>query len=230
MTEFGIEGVFVGRPSVLGYRGTKPVLSAITKAAVDVPELTLTELNLDGDDQADRTVHGGVDKAVYVYPAAHYPAWEADGFPGDFGFFGENVTVSGPLEDDVRIGDVWAWGDALLQVSQPRRPCFKMVMKAGRPDVVPMLVDSGRSGWYLRVLRTGTVPTTGSLRLVSRSEGPTIAEVYLVSFANFAQLPQRHFDAALALAERVLATPELADQYRRSMESTVERWRVRRAG
>ena len=223
-------GVFVGRPSVLGYRGRTPVLSGITKTRVDAPELALSELNLEGDDQADRTVHGGVDKAVYVYPAVHYPAWEADGFPAELGFYGENVTVTGATEDDVRVGDVWSWGDALLQVSQPRRPCFKMAMKAGRPDVIPALVDSGRSGWYLRVLRTGTVPTAGPLRLVEKSEGPTITEVYLVSFANFAQLPPEHFDAAFALAERVVATPELAEQYRRGIESTVERWRSRRAG
>ncbi|HEY3471361.1 MAG TPA: MOSC domain-containing protein, partial [Amycolatopsis sp.] len=75
-----LAGVYVGEPSVLGYRRERPVLSAITKTRVTAPELALTELNLDGDRQADLTVHGGVDKAVYVYPVEHYPAWAADGF------------------------------------------------------------------------------------------------------------------------------------------------------
>ncbi|OXM65525.1 MOSC domain-containing protein [Amycolatopsis vastitatis] len=225
-----IAGVYVGEPSVLGYRRERPVLSAITKAPVTAPELTLTELNLDGDRQADLTVHGGVDKAVYVYPSEHYPAWAADGFEASQGGFGENVSLTGVTEDDVRIGDVWAWGDALVQVSQPRQPCFKLAMKTGRKDVTPLMIDSGRCGWYLRVLRPGTVPTSGALEVVERSDGPTITEVYLVSFANYGQLPPDKVEAALDLADRVLATPALSASYRDGVQSTVDRWRARRAG
>ncbi|MET8996143.1 MOSC domain-containing protein [Amycolatopsis sp. NPDC004169] len=225
-----VDGVFVGEPSVLGYRRERPVLSAITKARVTVPELALTELNLDGDRQADLTVHGGVDKAVYVYPAAHYPAWAADGVDAEPGGFGENVSLSGVTEDDVRIGDVWAWGDALVQVSQPRQPCFKLAMKTGRKDITPLMIDSGRCGWYLRVLRPGTVPTAGPVELAERSDGPTITEVYLISFANYGQLPEDKVDAALDLADRVLAAPALSAAYRDGVQSTVDRWRARRAG
>ncbi|MDS0137664.1 MULTISPECIES: MOSC domain-containing protein [unclassified Amycolatopsis] len=225
-----VDGVFVGEPSVLGYRRERPVLSAITKARVTAPELHLTELNLDGDRQADLTVHGGVDKAVYVYPAEHYPAWAADGLDAEPGGFGENVSLSGVTEDDVRIGDVWAWGDALVQVSQPRQPCFKLAMKTGRKDVTPLMIDSGRSGWYLRVLRPGTVPTSGPVELVERADGPTITEVYLVSFANYGQLPEDKVGAALDLADRVLAAPALSASYRGGVQSTVDRWRARRAG
>ncbi|MGV9359261.1 MOSC domain-containing protein [Amycolatopsis sp. NPDC003731] len=225
-----VDGVFVGEPSVLGYRRERPVLSAITKARVTAPELHLTELNLDGDRQADLTVHGGVDKAVYVYPAEHYPAWAADGLDAEPGGFGENVSLSGVTEDDVRIGDVWAWGDALVQVSQPRQPCFKLAMKTGRKDVTPLMIDSGRSGWYLRVLRPGTVPTSGPVELVERADGPTITEVYLVSFANYGQLPEDKVEAALDLADRVLAAPALSASYRGGVQSTVDRWRARRAG
>ncbi len=225
-----VDGVFVGEPSVLGYRRERPVLSAITKARVTAPELNLTELNLDGDRQADLTVHGGVDKAVYVYPAEHYPAWAADGLEAEPGGFGENVSLSGATEDDVRIGDVWAWGDALVQVSQPRQPCFKLAMKTGRKDVTPLMIDSGRSGWYLRVLRPGTVPTSGPVELAERADGPTITEVYLVSFANYGQLPDDKVEAALDLADGVLAAPALAASYRAGVQSTVDRWRARRAG
>ncbi|MGW4065836.1 MOSC domain-containing protein [Amycolatopsis sp. NPDC004747] len=225
-----VDGVFVGEPSVLGYRRERPVLSAITKARVTAPELNLTELNLDGDRQADLTVHGGVDKAVYVYPTEHYPAWAAEGLDAEPGGFGENISLSGATEDDVRIGDVWAWGDALVQVSQPRQPCFKLAMKTGRKDVTPLMIDSGRCGWYLRVLRPGTVPTSGAVELVERADGPTITEVYLVSFANYGQLPEDKVAAALDLADRVLATPALSASYRGGVQSTVDRWRARRAG
>jgi MOSC domain-containing protein YiiM len=225
-----LAGVYVGEPSVLGHRREQPVLSAITKARVTVPELKLTELNLDGDRQADLTVHGGVDKAVYVYPAAHYPAWAADGFEASLADFGENISLTGVTEDDVRIGDVWAWGDALVQVSQPRSPCFKLAMKTGRKDVVPAMIDSGRSGWYLRVLRPGTVPTSGSVELVERADGPTITEVYLISFANYGQLPPEKVEPALDFADRVLATPALSPSWSAGVQSTVDRWRARRAG
>jgi MOSC domain-containing protein YiiM len=225
-----VAGVYVGEPAVLGYRRERPVFSGITKARVTAPELKLSELNLDGDRQADLTVHGGVDKAVYVYPAEHYPAWAADGFEVERGAFGENVSLTGATEDDVRIGDVWAWGDALLQVSQPRQPCFKLGMKTGRKDVAPAMIDSGRCGWYLRVLRPGTVPTSGAIELAERADGPTITEVYLVSFANYGQLPPDRVEAALDFADRVLAAPALADRLRGHLRSTVDRWRERRAG
>jgi MOSC domain-containing protein YiiM len=225
-----VDSVYVGEPSVLGHRRDRPVLSAITKARVSAPELKLTELNLDGDRQADLTVHGGVDKAVYVYPAEHYAAWREDGFDASVADFGENVSLSGVTEDDVRIGDVWAWGDALVQVSQPRSPCFKLAMKTGRKDVTPLMIDSGRSGWYLRVLRPGTVPTSGAIELVERADGPTIAEVYVVSFANYGQLPEEKVGAALDFAERVLSAPALSASWGTGVRSTVDRWRARRAG
>ena len=86
-----VDSVYVGEPSVLGYRRELPVLSGITKARATAPELKLTELNLDGDRQADLTVHGGPDKAVYVYPAEHYAAWREDGFEVSTADFGENI-------------------------------------------------------------------------------------------------------------------------------------------
>jgi MOSC domain-containing protein YiiM len=231
MTDLRLAGVFAGRPSVLGHRRGRPVLSAIVKDPVSAPELTLTQLNLDGDEQADLTVHGGVDKAVYVYPSAHYDAWVADGFDVGLGHFGENLAVSGADETTVRIGDVWAWGEARLQVSQPRQPCFKLAMRTGRKDVVPGMIDSGRTGWYLRVLRPGTVPTGGALTVVETDAGaPTINQVHLVAFANFAQLERPQAEAGIRFAERVLATPALSSSYRGGIRSAVDRWRSRHAG
>ncbi|WP_407641722.1 MOSC domain-containing protein [Amycolatopsis panacis] len=166
-----LESVYIGRPALLGHRRGLPVLSAIGKARVEQPELALSELNLDGDEQADPTVHGDVDKAVYAYPAEHYRDWRADGYEVALGDFGENLSLSGVAEDEVRIGDVWAWGEARVQVSQPRSPCFKLAMRTGRKDVVPAMIDTGRCGWYLRVLEPGTVPTSGPVGWSSAAAG-----------------------------------------------------------
>ncbi|MFE6610215.1 MOSC domain-containing protein [Amycolatopsis sp. NPDC057786] len=231
MSTLEVNEVFVGRPSVLGMKRDVPVYSAIAKSRVDAPSLRLDEINLAGDDQADRSVHGGVDKAVYVYPATHYPAWAEQGFPAVAGDFGENASVTGADEYDVRVGDIWAWGDALVQVSQPRTPCFKLAMKTGRKDVIPAMIDSGRSGWYLRVLRTGEVPTSGRMTLEERDPAsPTIAEVYVASFTNVAQLDDERRDAYWSLLDRVLAAPALTRQYRDGLESAKRRREERNAG
>ncbi|WP_410600397.1 MOSC domain-containing protein [Amycolatopsis sp. lyj-90] len=231
MSTLEVNEVFVGRPSVLGVKRDIPVYSAIAKSRVDASSLKLDEINLAGDDQADRTVHGGVDKAVYVYPATHYAAWSEQGFAVVAGDFGENASVVGADEHDVRVGDVWAWGDALVQVSQPRTPCFKLAMKTGRKDVIPAMIDSGRSGWYLRVLRTGEVPTSGRMTLEERDPAsPTIAEVYVASFTNVAQLDDDRRVAYWALLDRVLAAPSLSRQYRDGLESAKRRREERDAG
>ncbi|OXM51830.1 MOSC domain-containing protein [Amycolatopsis alba] len=231
MSAIEVNEVFVGRPSLLGTKRDVPVYSAISKSRVEAHFLELGEINLAGDDQADRTVHGGVDKAVYVYPAPHYAAWSELGFEAAAGDFGENLSVEGADEFEVRIGDVWSWGDALVQVSQPRMPCFKLAMKTGRKDVVPAMIDSGRSGWYLRVLRTGEVPTSGRMALEERDPAnPTIAEVYVASFTNVAQLDDDRRATYWALVDRVLATPSLSQQYRGGLESAKRRREERNAG
>lgn len=132
--------------------------------------LWMGSLNLAGDGQADLTVHGGRDMAVYAYPFEHYSHWQkvlgADTFP--FGMFGENLTVSGLLEDEVCIGDVFEIGTALLQVTMPRIPCFKLGHKLGRPAIIKDFLHSGRSGFYYRVLREGEVGPGDTIHCVQR--------------------------------------------------------------
>jgi MOSC domain-containing protein YiiM len=132
--------------------------TGIFKQAVSGPVM-LRKVNLDGDGQADLTVHGGPDKAVLAYAAAHYPAWRAElddpEFP--FGAFGENFTVSEFDESTVSIGDIHVIGEAVLQISQPRAPCWKLARKWNRPDLPALVVRSSRSGWYYRVLQEGNV-------------------------------------------------------------------------
>ena len=167
--EVRLVAVNVGRPALLGQRRGRPVLSGIVKRPAVGVTLALSALNLDGDGQADLQHHGGPDKAVYAYPTEHLPSWRSElGLDLEPGAFGENLSVAGWLEADVRIGDVWAWGEARLQVAQPRSPCFKLAMRHGRPDLPRRLVASGRSGWYLRVLVPGEVPLDGPIRVVER--------------------------------------------------------------
>jgi len=131
-------------------------------------------LNLEGDGQADLRVHGGVDKAVYAYPAEHYDIWKRELAREDlaFGWFGENLTVEGMLEDEVRIGDVLRIGTALLQVSQPRTPCHKLEFRSGLPGFARRFVLSGRSGFYLRVLEEGEVGAGDFVERISRDLVP----------------------------------------------------------
>jgi MOSC domain-containing protein YiiM len=168
----GLVAVNVAEPEIIGVRRGKPVSSAIKKRRiVNDGDLTLTRENLTGDRQADLRVHGGPDKAVYAYPSEHLPLWSAELEPEDPfgpGAFGENLTTAGWLEADVRIGDVWSWGSALLQVSQPRFPCFKLALATDRPDVGKRMLATGRNGWYLRVLQPGQVPVAGPITVVER--------------------------------------------------------------
>ena len=149
--------VQVGRPRTVRWRG-KAVSTGIYKEPV-AGRIMLRRNNLDGDRQADLTVHGGWDKAVYVYPSEHYPIWQAE-LPGmrlPYGIFGENFTTEGLDESSVHIGDQFRIGGALVEVTQPRMPCYKLGIRFGRPDMPKRFHTSGRCGFYLAVLQEGEV-------------------------------------------------------------------------
>ena len=206
MTDVGLLSVNVAQPAVIGERDGTSVMSAIGKRPVTAEVLRLEPTNLEGDRQGDLRVHGGPDKAVYAYASEHHQAWATDlDRPVGPGFFGENLTTSGWLEADVAVGDVWAWGDALLQVVQPRWPCFKLTLHSGVPDMAKRFRRSGRTGWYLRVLRPGDVPVAGPITVTERDPaGVTILD------AHRAALPGAG-DGEIA---RVLAVPALAAEWR----------------
>jgi MOSC domain-containing protein YiiM len=147
----------VGVPRIVAQDGQE-VLTGIFKAPVD-KRIRMRELNLDGDRQADLSVHGGQNKAVYAYPSENYPFWKKELPEIDFpwGAFGENLTTSGLLEKTVCIGDRFTIGTAEVVVTQPRLPCFKLNLKFDREDMVKRFLASRRSGFYLRVLREGEV-------------------------------------------------------------------------
>ena len=129
-------------------------------------------LNLDGDRQADLTVHGGVDKAVYAYPSEHYEYWQAE-LPGmdlPWGVFGENFTTEGLLEKAVCIGDRFRIGETEVIVTEPRMPCYKLGIKFGRADIIKRFLASRRTGFYFAVLREGTVGAGDAMELVRREQ------------------------------------------------------------
>jgi MOSC domain-containing protein YiiM len=150
----------------------------------------LSRLTLEGDQQSDLSVHGGIHKAVYAYPSEHYPFWreEVPGIDLPFGAFGENFTTEGLLEEAVRIGDRLRIGSARFVVTQPRMPCFKLGIRFGRPGIVKRFLRSGRTGFYLAVLEEGQVTAGDSIELLARDEhGVTVADIvnlYTTSATN----------------------------------------------
>ncbi len=162
-------------------RGDEPVLSGIAKQPVAAGPRHLGPVGLEGDGQADLVNHGGRDKAVYAYPSEHLPSWstELDMTCGP-ATFSENLTTEGATEEEICIGDTWGWGDAILEVAQPRFPCYKLALHAGRPDLPKRLVASGRTGWYLRVLQPGIVGRHQEIRILTRhAAGVTVLQAHL---------------------------------------------------
>ena len=138
--------------------GEATIVTSIFKEPV-TGRVMLRELNLDGDRQADLLAHGGPHAAVYVYPYEHYPFWAEQLGRDDFtpGQFGENFTVEGLFEDEVHIGDQFRVGEALVQVTQPRSPCYKLAFKMNEPTFVKQFTKAQRVGFYLSVLEVGEV-------------------------------------------------------------------------
>ncbi|MGA7952477.1 MAG: MOSC domain-containing protein [Gloeobacterales cyanobacterium] len=168
----------VGLPREVDWRG-KTVLTSIFKTPVS-GRIRVTRLNLDGDQQSDLSVHGGIDKAVYAYPSEHYAFWQEQ-FPEmelPWGIFGENFTTEGLLEDALHIGDQLRVGSAEFVVTQPRMPCFKLGIRFGRADMVKHFQNSRRTGFYLAVLQEGEVMSGDSIKVIARDDHSiTVADV-----------------------------------------------------
>ncbi|ABF42877.1 MosC [Candidatus Koribacter versatilis Ellin345] len=157
----------IGRPENHAPAGEEPWITAIYRKPVSAA-VFCTKLGFEGDQVANRRVHGGPDKAVLCYGASNYPKWQADGLPAGPGGFGENLTIQGLDEETVCIGDVYRIGEVEAQVSQPRGPCNTLAHRWGRPDLVKVVKENHRSGWYLRILREGKIAPGDVVELVSR--------------------------------------------------------------
>ena len=171
--------VNVGEPRELLWMG-RTVKTGIFKDAIR-GRVAVRRLNLNGDKQADLSVHGGLDKAVYLYPAEHYVYWQEE-YPGmqlPWGMFGENLTTEGMLEDEVSIGDQFRVGSVELMVTQPRLPCYKLGIRFGRDDIIKRFMAAGRPGFYLRVLQEGEVGAGDTIERISRDDGEvTVSDVF----------------------------------------------------
>lgn len=168
----------VARPRFMVYKGAS-IDTGIFKKPV-AGRLALRALNLDGDQQADLSVHGGPYKAVYAYPSEHYEYWrqELPGIELPWGMFGENFTTEGLGEDELHVGDRIRIGSSTLMVRQPRMPCYKLAAKFQRDDMIERFLVSGRSGFYFSVEREGEVEVGDSIELLSQNQsGITIAEM-----------------------------------------------------
>ncbi|MFM1652297.1 MOSC domain-containing protein [Brevibacillus sp. B_LB10_24] len=204
-----------GKPREAMYRG-KEVATAIFKEPVSGP-VFLSSHNLAGDEQADKVNHGGLDKAVCVYSLDRYPYFgKVLGRRLDGGAFGENVTVSGLDEEGVCIGDVFQWGEALVQVSQPRKPCFKVALKLDLPDLPLQMEQTGYTGFYLRVLKEGWVAPDSELKLQQRHP-----KAVTIAFVNHARYHDKKNGEAI---RRILEVDELAESWRTVFEKRLSQW------
>lgn len=204
-----LRSVNVAVPQQIGVRAGLTVNSAIGKRPIDQPIISVGRETLAGDAVADRTVHGGPNKAIYAYPRDNWSWWESEvGLKTFAGAFGENLTVEGATEHDVHIGDQFRWGDVILQVSQPRAPCYKFQLYTGLQDASARMTVSGRCGWYFRVLSEGQAPTSGPLE---RIESGTGASVYLTFSAAFNRRYSRE------ARQQIAAEPALASEWRQML-------------
>lgn len=178
MASIEILSLNVGMPREVQFQ-QKDVFTGIFKTATE-EALYLSYLNFEGDGQADLVHHGGREKAVCVYPYEHYPFWENElKRPLEYGALGENLTIKGLLETDVCIGDVFELGKAIVQISQPRQPCYKLTIRYGVPDMLLKVQQTGYTGFYFRVLEEGAVSKDDGLSLLHRHP-----KEITVSFAN----------------------------------------------
>jgi MOSC domain-containing protein YiiM len=206
-----VASVNVGRPRQLSVRGGRALMSAIAKAPVDGP-VRVEGVNLAGDEQADRRVHGGPDKAVYAYAAEDTAWWSAE-LRRELGpgMFGENLTLSGVDVTGARIGERWRIGEVELEVCQPRLPCAKLGLRFGDPEMLRRFAEAGRPGAYLRILREGSLASGDA---VERLERP--AHDVTVALVSAAILLDE------TLLERAAAAPALPPE--------LARWMLERAG
>jgi len=200
--------------------GPAAVPSAFNKHVVDGP-IEVTPLGLVGDEQADLSVHGGPDKAVYGYCAAHYPAWIEE-YPEHrvafvAGGVGENLTIAGMSEADLCVGDIHRIGSATLQLCQPRQPCFKFALRFGDKRLPKAMVRNGRAGWYYRVIEPGTIRAGDAVAPIERPH-PELRFERLIEIVNFRQ-PTREELAAMVAMEGL--AHDLRSGARQALQATI---------
>src|SRR5438128_9726009 len=208
----------VGMPREVLWHG-RSVTTGIFKEPV-AGRIALRKLNLDGDRQADLTVHGGEYKAVYCYPVEHYSFWKKE-LPGrelPMGMFGENFTVHGLLEEEVHLGDRYSLGSAEVVVTQPRLPCYKLGVRFGSDDMVKRFLASGRSGFYWAVIREGEVGAGDEIKVIARDpNGIPVSEITRLYVAK------RYGDADVSWVQRALRVAALPESWKQYFRQRLEK-------
>lgn len=207
--------VNVGLPRDVVWNG-KTVTTGIFKEPVE-GRVMMRRLNLDGDRQADLSVHGGLSKAVYAYPVEHYDYWrkELPDMNLPWGMFGENLTTEGLLEDDINIGDRFRIGSAEVMVTEPRMPCYKLGIKFGRDDILKRFLASRQTGFYFAVLKEGEVGAGDTIELIGRDENH-------VTVADITRLYA--FDKTnVELLSRAVQVPALPESWRGYFQNRTEK-------
>ena len=207
-SDMKIISVNVGLPRVVTSNG-EAVSTGIFKEPV-AGRVMLRTLNLDGDRQADLSVHGGPGKAVYAYPSEHYDYWkrELPEMQLPWGMFGENFTTAGLLESEIHIGDKFRAGAAVVMATEPRMPCYKLGIKFGRADIVKRFLASGRSGFYFAVLQEGAVGAGDAIELIEKKpDNVTVSDITAL------YTREKHNVGLLRRAIAVQALPESWKDY-----------------
>jgi MOSC domain-containing protein YiiM len=204
----------VGRPR-LAMRNDEPVSTGIFKEPV-AGRVMLRTLNLDGDRQADLTVHGGPEKAVYVYPAEHYAFWkqELPEMELPWAMFGENFTTEGMFETEINVGDRFRIGSAEVMVTQPRMPCYKLGIRFGRTDIIKRFLASERTGFYFSVLKEGEVSAGDGIEVIEKNA----SGVRVVDVTRLYSSDKENVD----LMMRAIATEALPNNWREYFRKRIE--------
>lgn len=212
-----VVSVQVGGPREVSWQG-KTITTSIFKEPV-AGRVAVRQLNLAGDHQSDLTVHGGAEKAIYVYPAEYYRYWreQLPDIAFTWGAFGENLTIEGLLDTTVATGDQLRIGSALCKVTQPRIPCYKLNVKFGRTDMIERFSEGGRSGFYLAVLEAGEVAAGDAITVLKRAE----PQITINDVARLFSIDHTGIDSA-ALQHALLAK-ELPTRLRQNLQRKLDR-------
>ena len=179
----------IAQPKTIVWRG-KQITTGIYKVPVSGP-IYLGKEVVNGDEVSDRKVHGGIYKACYLFSADHYPYWKSlyPHLTWDYGMFGENLTVSGLDETKILLGDVYNIGEALVQITQPREPCYKFGIKFGNQGVLKQFIAHARPGVYVRILEAGFVKVNDDMKLVEKAKNSlTVFDFFELLFAKHKNL------------------------------------------